>query len=279
ALAHVVPNYYEWIDELIGGLVEAAGPAANVLVMSDHGFHAIHTDKPPGRKDRGMTGHHDGAPPGVLIAAGPDFVKLPQCDVDGFVQSGALAKLATVADIAPTLLALLGIPAAHDMVGRAVAPLLAPGPARDNAALPLVDSHDNGFRAPVAQALPAEMGESFKQRFGELGYLDGNGGQSAEPRIVVPPAATSSHSVQGVVVDAVTGRPVPRFSLTLAGSNGSVQRGEGEHPAGRFASDMSDDAPCAVTIDAAGYESETKEHIVPSSTATAPLQFRLKPKG
>jgi predicted AlkP superfamily phosphohydrolase/phosphomutase len=40
ALRHMVPASYEATDAAIGKLVAKAGPAANVMVLSDHGFHA-----------------------------------------------------------------------------------------------------------------------------------------------------------------------------------------------------------------------------------------------
>ncbi len=185
ALASVVPNYYEWIDTLIGGLVEAAGPGTNVLVMSDHGFHAIYTKKDPGPDARGMTGHHMDAPPGVLVAAGRDLGRAAPGDLAAFLESGALPVLGSVADITPTLLALLGIPAARDMTGRALAPLLV-GAARENAALPLVDTHDTGFRPATMDLMPPAMAESYKTRFSGLGYLDDPVDPTQDPVIVVP---------------------------------------------------------------------------------------------
>jgi hypothetical protein len=183
ALARVVPNYYEWVDVMLGELLAAAGPDLNVLVVSDHGFHAISQARPPDEK--GMTGHHLHAPAGVLIAAGPGFVQ--QGGVELFLKTGALPTLGTVVDIAPTVLALLGIPCGRDMEGRPFAPMLAPGPARDNAGLALVESHGTDFRAPRMDEMPVAMSESFEKRFGDLGYLESPATEE-EPRIVNPDA-------------------------------------------------------------------------------------------
>lgn len=169
-LAGVVPNYYVWIDELIGGLVEAAGPQTSVLVISDHGMHAVNTDEPLGRN----TGHHPRAPAGVLIAAGPGIVQ--QAGFDQFLLTGALGTQGSVANVASTVLALLGIPGAKDMAGLAWRPILAPGPARDNATpakRPLVRSHDDGFRPPEDVQMPEQMGQNFEERFEALGYMGG----------------------------------------------------------------------------------------------------------
>jgi len=166
-LADVVPDYYEWVDELIGGLVDVAGPDMSILVISDHGMHAVATEQQKGRN----TGHHD-SPDGVLVAAGPGFVEQGRIDI--FLDKGALPTHGSVRNVASTVLALLGIPGATDMTGPAWRPILAPGLARDNATpakLPLVRTHDDGFRLPSNSDVPVEMGENFDERMRALGYL------------------------------------------------------------------------------------------------------------
>ncbi|MHC5211479.1 MAG: alkaline phosphatase family protein [Planctomycetota bacterium] len=166
ALARVIPNYYEWFDEMLGELIEAAGPDVTVFVVSDHGMHAVSTHAP---NEYGTTGNHQDGTPGVLVAAGAGIVQ--QGDIDYFLRTGGLATHGSVVDVAPTVLALLGIPAGRDMAGRAYRPILAPGPALDNATkLPLVETHDDGFRPPEMVMMPAEMSENMREKFGQLGY-------------------------------------------------------------------------------------------------------------
>jgi hypothetical protein len=59
-----------------------------------------------------MSGTHDGAPDGFLCAVG-----------DG-VRAGAAVGRASVLDIAPTILYLMGLPVARDMEGRVLAEIL-----------------------------------------------------------------------------------------------------------------------------------------------------------
>jgi predicted AlkP superfamily phosphohydrolase/phosphomutase len=155
-LALAIPNYYEWFDEMVGRLVAAAGPETTVIVCSDHGFHAHSTDKP---NPLFITGHHLDAPPGVLIAAGP-----------GIARRGELASCGAILDVAPTVLALLGIPRAADMPGRAAEALLE-DPARAAAALPPVPTHDTGFRAPRAEAVFEEMRVNYIERYKQFDYI------------------------------------------------------------------------------------------------------------
>ena len=186
-LAEVIPNYYVWMDEMLGALVAAAGPDTTVFVVSDHGMHAVAQEKED--TEFGMTGHHLDAPAGVIVAAGPAILK--QGGVKAFLENGALPTHGSVVDVTPTLLALLGIPVGKDMRGRAVLTLLEPGPARDNAKLPPVASHDEGFRAPAVDEVPPEMSANFEHRFGGLGYLQ-LAPHDGTSEIVPPPAPEPS---------------------------------------------------------------------------------------
>jgi predicted AlkP superfamily phosphohydrolase/phosphomutase len=163
-LALAIPNYYEWFDEMLGRLVAAAGPEATVIVCSDHGFHASSTDKP---NPLFITGHHLDGPPGVFVAAGP-----------GIARCGELASCGSILDLAPTVLALLGIPRAADMSGRAAVALLAED-ARAAAALAPVPTYDTGFRAAREEQVPEGMRANYIERYKQLGYI---GSEDEKPR-------------------------------------------------------------------------------------------------
>lgn len=180
ALASAIPNYCEWFDELLGGLIEAAGPDANVLLVSDHGFRAFSTDKPNAKL---ITGHHLDGPPGVIVAAGPAFAR--QGGVDAFVASNGIAPCGNVLAIAPTLLALMGIPSSREMPERALATILA-GKAHDHGALPPVATHDRGFRPAKKLPISPAMERAFQERFGSLGYIGLDGAEVDRPKLVDP---------------------------------------------------------------------------------------------
>lgn len=164
-LARLVPNVYRWIDEMIGELVRAAGPEATVIVCSDHGFHAVSTAEP---NVLFVTGHHRDAPPGVIVAAGPSIRR--GGDVASFLAGREPPMLGGVLDVAPTLLALLGIPRSLEMPGAAIKALLQ-GEALANVDLEAVATHDEGFRSASKVVLPPEMEKSFQDRFRGLGYI------------------------------------------------------------------------------------------------------------
>lgn len=167
ALADVLPSYYQWVDEMVGELVSLAGPGTNVFVVSDHGMHAVATNKANARH---ITGDHQDGAPGVLIAAGPSIRQ--QGNLAEVIQSGALPTHGSVYSVAPTVLGLLGIPGARDMEARVYPNILTPAVRERVSALELLPTHDDGFRDPSMVAMSAEGEAEFKKRMAELGYLD-----------------------------------------------------------------------------------------------------------
>jgi tetratricopeptide (TPR) repeat protein len=111
---HVMTATYLFHDLMLGRLMELAGPEAHVIVMSDHGFHSgalrpkLWLDpENPAR----FTG--PGADPlawhrqqGMIVIAGPG------------VKKDELVFGASLLDVMPTILALLGLPIAEDLDGK-----------------------------------------------------------------------------------------------------------------------------------------------------------------
>jgi len=129
-LGALVPNIYRHDDAYLGELLKRVDANTVVLVVSDHGFEAsgqLPALKPAekmfsgpeaeaahmrGEIAVGQSGKHD--LDGILIAAG------------GPIRRGATVK-ASLVDIAPTLLAILGLPVPEDMEGRVLEEMLEPG--------------------------------------------------------------------------------------------------------------------------------------------------------
>lgn len=182
-LADVIPRYYEWVDEMLGELIEAVGPGATVMVASDHGMHASSTDKP---NTKFLTGHHQDGIPGAIIAAGPGIVH--QGGFEAFVATGELPTHGSVLNVMPTLLALLSVPPARDVQHPAQFSLLE-GRARENAGLAPVDSYDTGFRPATQVAVPQQMNQDFIKRMQDLGYIGLDDAATDTPQIVDPKGA------------------------------------------------------------------------------------------
>ena len=139
-------GYYRYTDALVGALAARYGAEDLVMVVSDHGFELAR----PGDKTAGVH-FSDEAIDGIVYAAG------------GPIAPGSEVADMGVADVAPTLLAWLGLPVADDMTG-SVASFLDVAPQR-------VASHD---AVPIArvEAGASEADAEILDQLRALGYID-----------------------------------------------------------------------------------------------------------
>lgn len=146
----VVDRYYEYVDGLLSGLVEAAGPLASFVVVSDHGFEY---------EDPERLAHEHG-PDGILILSGPAF------------RAGAhLERTPVLVDVAPTVLALLGLPLAETLAGAPVLEAFAP---ESRAARPPAAVASYGAYAPPtgpALETPDDLQDEVMEKLRALGYV------------------------------------------------------------------------------------------------------------
>ena len=126
AYGEILRDYYRYSDRLLGTLIDKAPDDANVIVMSDHGMVAGNrkrrfedAEKPP------RSGSH-GKSEALLVAAGPDIAKAKTNIEPKNVVEEDLETFGAIFDVAPTVLALLGLPVGADMKGVALTPLLTP---------------------------------------------------------------------------------------------------------------------------------------------------------
>jgi predicted AlkP superfamily phosphohydrolase/phosphomutase len=155
----VIPLYYELMDRYIGDLLDVAGEGVTVMVISDHGFGA--TGKLPWSGGHGkLTRGAPIAPPGVLILSGP-----------GIAGGGAELSRASVIDITPTLLALLGLPVAEDMPGR---PLVEAFADRPNSEVSRITSWEEVGSPRSSQVVPVDPRADAErmEKFRALGYFE-----------------------------------------------------------------------------------------------------------
>jgi hypothetical protein len=160
----VVPGAYQVVDDALGRLLARLDPDTTVFVVSDHGMRS--NGQPGGHPDRleqlGRSGVH--APEGVLIAAGPAIAR------------GSEAT-ATLLDIAPTVLAALGLPGTRQAQGRVLHELLAPAFLER---WPLLAAQDEP-PLPSRPAAPdsAAIDETLTEALQAVGYI-GADGRAAE---------------------------------------------------------------------------------------------------
>jgi predicted AlkP superfamily phosphohydrolase/phosphomutase len=159
ALGTVLPSYYEYADALVGDVLAAAPPEALVIVISDHG----HEPNPQYRPDaaasdygRWTSGTHSMAPPGIILFAGPG------------VRPQHLSRT-SVLDLAPTILALLGVPPSKDMSGRVITEAFT-----DDLRRSLVEERAARHVSPATTPplpTPSQVDPELLEKFRALGYI------------------------------------------------------------------------------------------------------------
>lgn len=159
---HVVGGVYQLLDMMLGTLLSVAGPETTVILLSDHGFHSDHlrprvqgaTDGTHGAMD--ATWHRQ---LGVLAMAGPGIVR------------GGTVYGASLLDITPTALTLLGLPVGADMDGRVLVEAI-DRPVQIERVFGWDDLEgEDGRHPPDLRVDPLEARDAMRQ-LAELGYIE-----------------------------------------------------------------------------------------------------------
>jgi hypothetical protein len=122
----ILPDYYAYVDRKLGELIAAAPKNATVIVVSDHGHHAVnieHDFQVTDEAEMRLSGNHMDAPPGVFIAAGPNIVHTQGATLSMPDRDHPIGR---AWDILPTLLALEGIPLGEDFAGKPMTNIIDP---------------------------------------------------------------------------------------------------------------------------------------------------------
>lgn len=186
---HVMTGVYRFHDMLLERLLDIAGDDATVILVSDHGFHCDHLrpNAPAGLTEAqtaALWHRHYGA----LAMRGPGIL------ADERVYG------ATLLDVAPTILMLLGLPIGRDMPGRALVQALK-DPPPELEFVPTWETSAHPASAP-ADADPGASAAAIRQLI-DLGYLAPD---SLEAAALVEQADRES-KYNLAVVHLSTGRP------------------------------------------------------------------------
>ncbi len=154
---HILEGYYQFMDDVIGELVKAAGPDATIIVISDHGHYPVDFMR---SRQTGPTGGHRWHCPGVFVAAGPGL------------KENYHTSSARVFDITPTVLYLMDYPVAQNLEGRVLSDVVRPEyveshPLKKVPRYEYKSSHDLP-QAPMASRFDKEI----KNRLRTLGYIE-----------------------------------------------------------------------------------------------------------
>lgn len=118
---HVLPRYLGWVSQQVGELAQSLAPDDVLVVVSTYGMEPAPFWRRLASLALGLpdqAGSHAGAPDGLVLFAG------------GGIRAGALIDGASILDLAPTLLYLMGLPVARDMEGRVLLEVVDPAGAQ-----------------------------------------------------------------------------------------------------------------------------------------------------
>lgn len=171
----VITATYQMHDLMLGRLLALAGPETNVLLLSDHGFFSDHLrprvqaslDDRHAVMDATWHRHH-----GVLAARGPG------------IKSGERLYGATLLDITPTALALLGLPVGADMDGRVLVEALDPAPNIERLFSWEATPGEDG-RHPAGTAIDPFEAQDAMAQLAALGYVQDLPPDAAEKMEIV----------------------------------------------------------------------------------------------
>jgi hypothetical protein len=151
----VIDAYAAYVDGQIGWLLEQASDDCVVIVISDHGFQVGRRSDSPHISGT----HFDSAPPGVIVMAG------------GPIAPGTRIDRASVYDIAPSVLHLMGLAVGEDMDGR-VLPEVMQAPGHSPRPVETLASWETGAPERSIDPIRTEQDDAIVRRLRALGYLD-----------------------------------------------------------------------------------------------------------
>lgn len=147
-----IPEYYRHVDAEVGWYLERAGPHTTVVLASDHGFYGI-TRVPKGTY-YSSGGHRM---KGVLVMSGAG------------IEPGREIRNPSLFDIAPTLLAIFGLPKAADMRGRVLAEAFVDGYLEP---IEPIETYETTAFGDEREGKRSAVDDAILERLRTLGYLD-----------------------------------------------------------------------------------------------------------
>ena len=165
----VPDRYHADVDRWIGEIASRLGASDTLVVISDHGFTwgTDRPDYPVGSHDPSTVWHR---PEGFFVAAGP-----------GVVASPARRRIG-ILDVAPSLLALAGLPADRGMPGKVPSWLCAPE------SVPPALTYGAKPPAGGGAELPESAAREQVAKLRALGYLSGPSTAARAPGLQPAPA-------------------------------------------------------------------------------------------
>ncbi len=154
---NVINTTYEFHDLMLGTLMQLAGEDTTIIIVSDHGFHPDHLrPKELPNEPAGPAEEH--RPFGMFAALGPGIKK------------DELVFGASLLDITPTILTLLGLPIGRDMDGKPLVNAMETVTPEYIESWDEIDGNDGSHPAALNMNF-VDAHESLQQLI-DLGYID-----------------------------------------------------------------------------------------------------------
>ena len=228
----VMDNLYVFHDGMLGRLVELAGPAAHVLVVSDHGFES------GARRPRGpVEPARWHRPQGIFVAHGPG------------IRADATVEGATLLDIAPTVLALFGLPAGEDMEGKVLVNAFEGAPDLP-ARIPSWETvpGEDGRPGPAAGEEDPTAAQAALRQLAELGYIELPGADTL--RAIARAEAEADFNLAAALAEGGRSREAQTLLTTLTAHHPDEPRyWRALAPACFAAGTPEDAAPCLLALE------------------------------
>ncbi len=158
SLGRVMDAHLARVDLYLGAIMKQAAANDVVLVISDHGYGDNPSLQPIQRTYKDwIKPPHWHTKRGILVAAG------------GPIRQGTEGVVASVLDVTPTVLALLGLPVGRDMDGKVLSDLLTPEFLNAHP-VQTVETYD--LKPRVAKPVESAYDAGMKERLKALGYIE-----------------------------------------------------------------------------------------------------------
>jgi tetratricopeptide (TPR) repeat protein len=206
---------YRYADEIVGAYLDALDGDTTLVVLSDHGFElgALHDD-PSRARDLRRVSERFHRIEGILYLYGSR------------VRAGRRIERPTLLDVAPTVLALAGVPPAADMPGRVLADALdlPPALAATPRSIASYETGETGSRAADAGA-GSSVDPEILEHLRALGYLE-TSSPKGERNLAALHFEKGEYAEAARMYEALVGEKPDDASLhaSLAGALGALGR-------------------------------------------------------
>lgn len=193
----VMTGIYRFHDLMLARLVQLAGPETYLMIVSDHGF-----ESGPGRPRAPVNPAQWHRPQGIFLLHGPG------------IHADQIIEGATLLDIAPTILTLLGLPVGEDMEGKVLVNAFVSPPTISRLPSWETVAGEDGRLARTEHEEDPAAAQAALQQLVELGYIEAPGANAV--RAIAQAEAEMDFNTAASLLEAGRAREAKELVGTLA---------------------------------------------------------------